>query len=92
MLQGSNKSIEFFVIGRILSAGFIELFTKTGITINFKYFGKIWKYEDWCLCDLLLEKFKALLGFFRPLERSSLKAFCYGSNNGAEAIDEALVE
>jgi hypothetical protein len=109
MLQGSNKSIEFFVIGRILHAGVIEFFTEKGnglaflaentfnsqirsITINFKHFGKIYKYEDWCLCHLLLEKFKALLGFFRPLERSSFKAFCYRSNNGAEAFDEAPVE
>jgi hypothetical protein len=109
MLQGSNKSIKFFVIGRILLAGVIELFTKKcnglvflaentsnsqirSITINFKHFGKLWKYEDWCLCHLLLEKFKALLCFFCPLERSSLKKFCYGSNNGAEAFDESLVE
>jgi hypothetical protein len=109
MLQRLNKSIEFFVIGRILPAGVIELFTGKGnglallaentsnsqirsITINFKHFGKIWKYKDWCLCHLLFEMFKALLGFFHPLERSSLKALCYESNNGAEAFDEVPVE
>jgi hypothetical protein len=27
------------------------------ITINFKYLGEIWKYEDWCLSYFLLEKF-----------------------------------
>jgi hypothetical protein len=62
------------------------------IIINFKHFGEIWKHKDWCLRYFLLEKFKALLGFFRPLKRSSLKAFCDGSNNGAKAFDEAPVE
>jgi hypothetical protein len=40
----------------------------------------------------MLEKFKALLGFFYPFKHFALKAFCDWSNNGAEAFDEALVE
>jgi hypothetical protein len=100
MLQGTNKSIELFVIGGLLLSGVIELFTEKGnwlaflventtnsqirsITINFKQFGEIWKHKGGCLRYFLLEKFKALLGFFRLLKHSSLKAFCDGSNNGA---------
>jgi hypothetical protein len=108
-LQGTNKSIEFFVLGGILLSGVIELFTEKhnwlaflaknttnsqirSITINFKHFREIWKHKDWCLRYFLLEKFKTLLGFFRPLKRSSHKTFCDGTNNGAEAFDEAPVK